>query len=61
MLRCYSGHFLCSAMRFRDLERKHGMIADMYCAGCDDYVVADSHDNMETMRRYVYLLEPDND
>ena len=47
MLRCYEGHFLISIKRFRELQLKHGMIADMFCKGCDDWVVADSRANME--------------
>ena len=49
MLRCYSGHFLCSVDQFRELERKHGMIADMFCAGCKDWVPADTRTNMALM------------
>ena len=50
MLRCHEGHFLCSVDRFRRLERKHGMIADMFCKGCDDWVVADSRTNLDLVR-----------
>ena len=50
MLRCSRGHLLCSVDRFRELERKYGMIADWFCEGCKDWVPADTRTNMELMR-----------
>lgn len=46
MIRCYEGHFICSAKRFVELEREHGWIADIYCKACDDYVPADTKANL---------------
>jgi hypothetical protein len=46
MLRCYSGHFVISAKKFRELESLHGLIADLWCAGCKEMVPIDSHDNL---------------
>ena len=46
MLRCHSGHFVISAKKFRELQAKHGAIADMWCSGCDDWVPIDGHKNM---------------
>ena len=48
MLRCYNGHFVISAKKFRKLQAKHGAIADMWCSACEDYVAIDSHENMVT-------------
>jgi len=54
MLRCWRGHFLCSAKTLRDAEGRMGPIADAYCNACQDWVGADTRENLETMRRASY-------
>ena len=46
MLRCSEGHFLVSVKTWRALGSKHGMIADMFCKGCNTWVPADTRTNM---------------